>query len=81
VEEIVRRFVMFLPIIVVAGLVTPQLPAALSDLLPPPAVDQSPIPTPVQGCCKHCRKGKACGDSCIARDETCHAGSGCACNG
>lgn len=24
------------------------------------------------GCCKVCRAGKACGDSCIARDEVCH---------
>lgn len=32
-------------------------------------------------CCKICRKGKACGDSCIARYKTCHKGQGCACNG
>lgn len=32
-------------------------------------------------CCKICRKGKACGDSCIARYKTCHKGPGCACNG
>lgn len=32
-------------------------------------------------CCKICRKGKACGDSCIARDKTCHKPPGCACNG
>ncbi|MCP1362549.1 hypothetical protein, partial [Halomonas sp. BBD45] len=24
-----------------------------------------------QGCCKVCRKGKACGDSCISRNYTC----------
>lgn len=23
-------------------------------------------------CCKVCSKGKACGDSCIARDKQCH---------
>lgn len=34
-----------------------------------------------KGCCKICSKGKACGNSCIARDKTCHKGSGCACNG
>lgn len=34
-----------------------------------------------QACCKVCKKGKACGDSCIARDKTCHKGKGCACNG
>ena len=32
-------------------------------------------------CCKVCRAGKACGDSCIARDKTCHKGKGCACDG
>jgi hypothetical protein len=32
------------------------------------------------GCCKVCKKGKACGDSCIAADKTCHKGSGCACD-
>ena len=32
-------------------------------------------------CCKICRKGKACGDSCIARSKTCRKGPGCACNG
>ncbi len=29
-------------------------------------------------CCKMCSKGKACGDSCIARDKVCHKGKGCA---
>jgi len=32
-------------------------------------------------CCKVCRAGKACGDSCIARNKTCHKGKGCACDG
>lgn len=32
-------------------------------------------------CCKVCRKGKACGNSCINRSYTCHKGPGCACNG
>lgn len=31
-------------------------------------------------CCKHCSKGKACGNTCISRDKTCHVGPGCACN-
>lgn len=33
-----------------------------------------------RGCCKTCRKGKACGDSCIAADKTCHKPRGCACD-
>jgi hypothetical protein len=31
-------------------------------------------------CCKVCRKGKACGNTCIRRDYDCHVGRGCACN-
>lgn len=34
-----------------------------------------------QRCCKVCKKGKACGDTCIAKEKTCHKGAGCACNG
>lgn len=33
------------------------------------------------GCCKVCREGKPCGDSCIATDKTCNAQDGCACQG
>ena len=32
-------------------------------------------------CCKICDRGKACGDTCIARNRTCRKGRGCACNG
>ena len=32
-------------------------------------------------CCKTCRKGKACGDSCISRSKSCRKGAGCACDG
>jgi hypothetical protein len=32
-------------------------------------------------CCKVCKKGKACGDSCISRSYNCTKGVGCACNG
>ena len=48
-------------------------PAALNEC----AVAQS------QGfaCCKTCRTGKACGDSCISRDKACRKGKGCACDG
>ena len=34
-----------------------------------------------QGCCKICTQGKACGNTCIARDKQCHVGPGCACDG
>ena len=32
------------------------------------------------GCCKVCREGKACGDTCIAQDAECTEGPGCACD-
>lgn len=34
-----------------------------------------------EGCCKVCTKGKACGNSCISKEKTCHQPKGCACNG
>lgn len=41
----------------------------------------APAPPPRRACCRICRTGKACGDSCIARNRTCRVGVGCACNG
>ena len=32
-------------------------------------------------CCKMCRNGKACGDSCIPWNQSCHHKPGCACQG
>jgi hypothetical protein len=37
-------------------------------------------PTLQVECCKICRKGKACGNTCIARDKDCHQPPGCACD-
>jgi hypothetical protein len=38
--------------------------------------------TPVAlACCKVCSVGKACGNTCISRQKTCHVGQGCACDG
>ena len=34
----------------------------------------------IAACCKTCRKGKACGDSCISKSKTCKKGVGCACD-
>lgn len=33
------------------------------------------------GCCKVCKEGKPCGDTCISKSDTCHVGAGCACQG
>jgi hypothetical protein len=48
----------------------------------------SPVPNPSYSspvhsaqCCKICRKGKACGNSCISRSYTCRKPPGCACDG
>ena len=35
---------------------------------------------PARICCKYCTTGKACGDSCISRNYTCHKPPGCACD-
>ena len=64
-------------------------PMALAETQPPASKDflrksqTSPFGSHSlqQYCCKICSKGKACGDTCIARDRTCHVGPGCACNG
>lgn len=59
------RAVRFLPLVLVTA--STPLIGACSDSSGP--------------CCKVCREGKACGDSCISRSDTCHVGSGCACDG
>ena len=35
---------------------------------------------PERNCCRVCRAGKACGNTCIARARTCTAVPGCACD-
>lgn len=35
----------------------------------------------VAQCCKICRTGKACGNSCISKNYECHQPPGCACDG
>ena len=39
------------------------------------------ITEPAKTCCKVCRKGQACGNSCISRRYTCRKPPGCACDG
>jgi hypothetical protein len=34
-----------------------------------------------RACCKVCTVGKACGNTRISREKTCHVGPGCACDG
>ena len=40
----------------------------------------APAAEPPTACCKVCRKGKACGNSCIRRSYTCRKPPGCACD-
>ena len=50
---------------------------------PAPTFTRVILPTvapPARVCCKICRTGKACGNSCISANKTCHQPPGCACN-
>jgi hypothetical protein len=53
-------------------------PASLSPCL---AGDAAWAASGARSCCRVCVKGKACGNSCIAKWKQCHKGKGCACNG
>lgn len=67
------------PLFLLAAAATLALgPASLSPCLADGAAWAAPG---ARACCKVCRKGKACGNSCIARWKQCHKGKGCACNG
>lgn len=35
---------------------------------------------PRSGCCRLCKEGKACGDSCLSRNRECRNRAGCACD-
>lgn len=47
-----------------------------ADPVEPPASEAA-----ARTCCRTCRRGKACGNSCIAADKRCDVGPGCACDG
>lgn len=55
--------------------------AALCTLAIGPAALDPCAANAQSGCCKICKAGKACGDTCIAADKVCHKGPGCACDG
>jgi hypothetical protein len=61
-----------------AGAIAPQRLESGGDLLHTLGLTR---PALQKECCRICTKGKACGDSCIARDKVCHQPPGCACNG
>jgi hypothetical protein len=64
------RFVLPLAACLALGASVPNL-SACSD---------SSTPTG-SGCCRVCRTGQPCGDSCIAKNKTCRTPGGCACAG
>jgi hypothetical protein len=43
--------------------------------------DSARAPKAAFACCKVCSVGESCGNTCMARDETCNIGQGCACDG
>lgn len=81
-----------MPIRAIAVALCLVVPAAgaFAQMSKPPSPGQGGIERPQAlgagqlskaACCKVCRSGKACGDSCISRDKTCTKPAGCACNG
>lgn len=44
-----------------------------------PKKSKAPSKTTSRTCCKYCKSGKPCGDSCISVSKTCRKGPGCAC--
>lgn len=55
-------------------------PAPPSVAEPSEVKPTTPTPSP-SSCCRTCKAGKACGDSCIAETKTCTKPPGCACDG
>lgn len=58
-----------------------ESPARSSEFLASLGLTKPTAAVTQQSCCKICSQGKACGDTCIARNEICRVGSGCACDG
>lgn len=77
------------PTVALAPLPTTEVDTPTPTNTPTPTVEPAPVPiepaaiaTPMssQACCKVCRKGRACGDSCINVGKECTEPPGCACN-
>ena len=45
----------------------------------PRTTPDTPTPAP-SSCCRTCRSGRACGNTCIAANRECHTSPGCACD-
>ena len=64
--------------IAIFGLALTVLASCASEATTP---NYTPLPSYSAACCRVCIQGKACGDTCISRQDACHVGRGCACNG
>jgi len=62
-------------------LLEPQGSARSTEFLESLGLTQPTAAVAQQSCCKICRKGKACGNTCISQNKICHVGPGCACDG
>ncbi len=51
------------------------------EVIKTPIAQASPNSDLTPSCCRYCSSGKACGDSCISKEDNCHQPSGCACDG
>ena len=56
-------------------------PEALSHTAQSLGLQQTGTARYSYSCCKVCSAGIACGNTCISRNDICHVGPGCACNG
>lgn len=86
-REVVRwRFGILVCLLLVGALVLAGCGQAtpIGNQSPPrteePAPSPPTSPSPPRTCCRVCRTGKPCGDSCIASNKTCRTPGGCACS-
>lgn len=63
------------------GWLTPLGFALLTSFAPATTACDDSTTGPSGSCCRICREGKPCGDTCIARENECRVGPGCACQG
>jgi hypothetical protein len=70
------------------GLILATATASLGNDMQPawnsasaPEFTSDPSEAIPKACCKICSNGKACGNSCIAKNKDCHQPPGCACDG
>ena len=62
-------------------LLSPATKITAAPVTPPATTSPPATAPPTRQCCKICRTGKACGNTCIARNKTCRQPPGCPCNG